>query len=256
MESVYGDRNHEPAGERRDKLENAIEEAYRRGGVLVIPCFSLEKTQVLLFEINTLLEQGRIPKIPVYLDSPLAIKVTDIYRERFHAFNEAVKKEIQGGDDIFSFPGLHKILTSEESKALNDAPNPKIIIAGSGMSNGGRVVYHEAHDLPDPKSTILLIGYQSLGTLGRRIQNGEKVVSIHGAKIPVHAHIETIDGYSSHKDSDHLLEFVAGSKDTLKMVFPVMGEPKSAMFLAQKIQDNLAIEARNPKQGESVVLEF
>ncbi len=256
MESVYGDRNHEPAGERRLKLEHAIQDAHRRGGALVIPCFSLEKTQVLLYEINQLLDEGRIPKCPVFLDSPLAIKVTEVYKERFRAFNEQVRKEIQGGDDVFSFPGLEKINTAEESKELNDLPNPKIIIAGSGMSNGGRVVHHEAHYLPDPKSTILLIGYQSLGTLGRHIQNGEKFVTIYGNKIPVRANIVTIDGYSSHKDSDHLLDFVAHSKDTLKTVFPVMGEPKSAMFLAQKIQDNLAVEAYNPKQGEVVILDF
>ncbi len=256
MESVYGDRNHEPAEERRQKLEDAIEDASKRGGALVIPCFSLEKTQVLLFEINELLEGGRIPKIPVYLDSPLAIKVTDVYKDRFKAFNEKVKREIQEGDDIFSFPGLTRVLTSEESKKINEAPNPKIIIAGSGMSNGGRVVHHEAHYLPDPKSTLLLIGYQSLGTLGRHIQNGEKTVTIFGNKIPVRAKIVTIDGYSSHKDSDHLLSFVANSRDTLKIVFPVMGEPKSSLFLAQKIQDNLAVEARNPRPGESVILEF
>lgn len=256
MESVYGDRNHEPIEERRLKLEHAIQDAYRRGGALVIPCFSLEKTQVLLFEINELLDAGRIPKCPVYLDSPLAIKVTEVYKERFRAFNEQVRKEIQGGDDVFNFPGLRKINTAEESKELNDMPNPKIIIAGSGMSNGGRVVHHEAHYLPDPKSTLLLIGYQSLGTLGRHIQNGEKFVTIYGNKIPVRANIVTIDGYSSHKDSDHLLEFVSKSRDTLKTVFPVMGEPKSAMFLAQKIQDNLAVEAYNPKQGEVVVLDF
>lgn len=256
MESVYGDRNHEPIEERQKKLEQAIEDGVRRGGAIVIPCFSLEKTQVLLYEINTLLEAGRIPKVPVFLDSPLAIKVTEIYRERFRAFNESVKREIQNGDDIFTFPGLKKILTSEESKAIVDIPNPKIIIAGSGMSNGGRIIHHEAHYLPDPRSTLILIGYQSVGTLGRRIQNGDKNVPIFGNRIPVRANIVTIDGYSSHKDSDHLLEFVANSKDTLKKVFPVMGEPKSSLFLAQRIQDNLAVEAYNPKQGESVLLEF
>lgn len=256
MESVYGDRNHEPTEERRKKLEEAIEDAYRRGGALVIPCFSLEKTQVLLYEINQLLEGGRIPKVPVYLDSPLAIKVTDIYKDKFRAFNESVKKEIQGGDDIFAFPGLKRMMSTEESKTIVEMPNPKIIIAGSGMSNGGRIIHHEAHYLPDPKSTLLLIGYQSIGTLGRRIQNGEKMLTLYGNKVPVRAKIATISGYSSHKDSDHLLEFVANSRDTLKMVFPVMGEPKSSMFLAQKIQDNLAIEAYNPKQGESVILDF
>lgn len=192
----------------------------------------------------------------MYLDSPLAIKVTDIYKDKFRAFNESVKKEIQGGDDIFAFPGLKRMMSTEESKTIVEMPNPKIIIAGSGMSNGGRIIHHEAHYLPDPKSTLLLIGYQSIGTLGRRIQNGEKMLTLYGNKVPVRAKIATISGYSSHKDSDHLLEFVSNSRDTLKMVFPVMGEPKSSMFLAQKIQDNLAIEAYNPKQGESVILDF
>jgi metallo-beta-lactamase family protein len=256
MESVYGDRNHDPASERQHKLETAIQDAIERGGALIIPCFSLEKTQVLLFEINTLLDGGRIPKVPVFLDSPLAIKLTEVYKERYRAFNEEVKKEIQDGDDIFNFPGLKKIMTSEESKALNDVPNPKIIIAGSGMSNGGRVVHHELRYLPDPKSTILLVGYQSLGTLGRHIQNGEKTVNILRTRVPVKAHIVTINGYSSHKDSDHLVEFVSTSRDTLKKVFPVMGEPKSSLFLAQKIQDNLAVDTYTPKDGESIILDF
>lgn len=256
MESVYGDRNHEPTEERRGKLENAIEDAYRNKGALLIPCFSLEKTQVILHEISHLMEEGRIPSEPVYLDSPLAIKVTDIYKDRSRGFNEEIRDEMQHDDDIFDFPRLTKVVTSEDSKKLLDVPNPKIIIAGSGMSNGGRIVHHEQHYLPDPKSTILLVGYQTLGTLGRRIQNGEKVVRIMGVSVPVRAKVVTIDGYSSHKDSDHLLEFVSNARDTLKRVFPVMGEPKSSMFLAQKIRDNLAVDAYTPTGGESVILEF
>lgn len=256
MESVYGDRNHESIEERRNRLENVIEDAHKRGGTLIIPCFSLEKTQVLLYEINNLIEEGRIPKVPVYLDSPLAIKVTEIYKKRSKAFNEEARKEIQGGDDIFNFPGLVMTGSSEESKQLLKMPNPKIIIAGSGMSTGGRITHHEINHLPDPKSTILLIGYQSVGTLGRRIQEGEKKVRIYGQEVMVHAKVETINGYSSHKDSKHLLEFVEGSIDTLKKVFVVMGEPKASMFLAQRIQDYLAISAYTPKQDESVILDF
>lgn len=256
MESVYGDRNHEPINERRGKLQHAIEEAHNAGGALLIPCFSLEKTQVLLHEINNLVEENLITKIPVYLDSPLAIKVTDIYQAERKNFNEEVKAEIRGGDDIFDFPMLKLIRSSDESKALLHSPNPKIIIAGSGMSTGGRIMHHEANYLGDPKSTILLIGYQSIGTLGRKIQNGDKSVKIFGNDVPVRARVRTIDGYSSHKDSDHLLDFVSNTKDTVKKVFPVMGEPKAAMFLAQKIQDNLGVEAYHPKEGESVILDF
>ncbi len=256
MESVYGDRNHETHQERRDKLEDVIEDSVKRGGALVIPCFSLEKTQVLLFEINELLEQKRIPDVPVYLDSPLAIKVTNVYKTMTSNMNETARDEIKKGEDIFAFPHLKFVQNSDDSKRIIEAPNPKIIIAGSGMSTGGRIIHHEAAYLPDPKSTILLLGYQSFGTLGRDIQNHQGVVSIHGNKVPVKAHIESIDGYSSHKDSEHLIEFVSYARETLKMVFPVMGEPASSMFLAQRIEDYLGVPAYHPEDGESIILDF
>jgi metallo-beta-lactamase family protein len=255
MESVYGDRNHESVEMRRDKLENVIEDINKRKGTLVIPCFSLEKTQVLLHGINALLKEGRVPAMPVYLDSPLAIKVTEIYKHQSRGYNEAIKEEMKH-DDIFDFAHLKRIESAEESKALIHAPDPKIIIAGSGMSSGGRVLHHEINYLPNPQNTILLLGYQAIGTIGRRIQNGEKSVRIYGQVVPVRARVEAIDGYSSHKDSDHLLQFVADTRDTLQKVFVVLGEPKAAMFMVQKIQDHLAVEATHPKDGDSVVLDF
>ncbi|MFA6463710.1 MAG: MBL fold metallo-hydrolase [Candidatus Paceibacterota bacterium] len=254
MESVYGDRNHESTAQRRDKLEDVIEDSVRAGGALVIPSFSLEKTQNLLFEIHTLMDEGRVPSIPVFLDSPLATKVTDVYMKETKNFNIAALERIGKGEELFSFPGLTVIGSAEESKGLLKEPNPKIILAGSGMSTGGRVMHHEVNYLPDPKSTILLTGYQSFGTLGRQIANRSKTVNIFGNKIPVNARIESIDGYSSHKDSDHLLEFVSYTRDTLKKVFPVMGEPKSSMFLGQKIEDNLGVKTYHPEDGESVIL--
>jgi metallo-beta-lactamase family protein len=157
---------------------------------------------------------------------------------------------------LFDFPGLHSTLRSEESKLIRDVPNPKIVIAGSGMSNGGRIVHHERHYLPDPNNTILLTGYQSIGTPGRLIQEGLKMVRITGEDVSVRAHVVTILGYSGHKDSDGLLNFVEDTQDTIKKVFVVMGEPKSEMFLAQKLKDNLGINAIVPEQGSSVVLEF
>ncbi len=256
MESVYGDRNHETGEERVGKLEDVIEETYRRGGALVIPSFSLEKTQVLLYELNKLVEEGRIPSMPVYLDSPLATKITTVYKEFKKDFKSEVQDRLEKGDDIFNFPRFTIVGSSEDSKKLLFVPNPKIIIAGSGMSNGGRVIHHEINYLPDPKSTLLLVGYQSVGTLGRHIQNGEKKVTILGKEVPVRARIAFIDGYSSHKDADHLLEFVSKSQDTLKCVFPVMGEPKTSLYFAQRIQDNLGIKAYHPSDGESIELEF
>lgn len=256
MESVYGDRNHESSEERKDKLEDIIEDAVASGGALVIPSFSLEKTQVILHEINDLVEHKRVPEVPIFLDSPLAIKVTEVYKKFSRAFNEDVQKEIASGDDIFSFKNLKFIRTAEESKKIAEVPNPKIIIAGSGMSSGGRVIFHEMAHLPDPRSTVLLPGYQSPGTLGRRLQNGDKYVSILGRRIPVRARVEIIEGYSSHKDSEHLVEFVSNTRDTLKKVFTVMGEPRSALFLTQRLRDYLGVDAYHPKDGEIFLLDF
>ncbi len=255
MESVYGDRNHEEKEQRKAKLEDVIEDTVKRKGVLMIPSFSLEKTQVILYEINDLIEEGRVLSLPVYIDSPLAIKITEIYKRYPQDFNPATQKLIKGGDDIFNFPKLHFTSTSDESKAIKMTPDPKIIIAGSGMSNGGRITHHELNYLPDPRNTLLLVGYQAVNTLGRQIREGAKSVTLFGQNVPVRARVEHIDGYSSHKDSEHLVEFAAKTADTVKKVFVVMGEPKSSLFLVQRLRDYYGIEAYNPMQGDSVILE-
>ena len=257
MESVYGDRNHEDRGQREEILEDAIEETVKKGGVLMIPAFSLERTQELLFEMNDLVEHGRIPKVPIFLDSPLAIKVTEIYKKNEKYFNSESTSEIKAGDDIFNFPTLKVTLHTEESKAIADVPAPKVIIAGSGMSNGGRIVHHEKAYLPDPKNTLLLIGYQAAGTPGRHLQEGAKNIRIFGEEIAVNANVVTIHGYSSHKDSDNLVDFVEQMGDSVERVFVVLGEPKASLTLTQKLRDNLGIHAEAPvKRGESVELEF
>lgn len=255
MESVYGDRNHESKEDRRSKLEDVIEETIMKNGVLMIPSFSLEKTQVILYEINELIEEGRVQSIPVYIDSPLAIKITEIYKKYPVDFNPITRGLIKKGDDIFNFPKLHFTSTSDESKAILHTTSPKIIIAGSGMSNGGRIMHHEINYLPHPENTLLLVGYQAVNSLGRHIRDGAKEVSILGQKIKIRARIDHIDGYSSHKDSDHLLEFVENTADTVKKVYVAMGEPKSSLFLVQKLRDNLGIEAYAPKEGDKVILE-
>ncbi len=256
MESVYGDKNHEPVGERVKKLEEVIKDTIINKGVLMIPSFSLEKAQVIIYELNKLVEKGTIPLIPVYIDSPLAIKITEIYKHASADFNPETKAIIKKGDDIFNFPKLKFIETSDESKAIKFSPNPKIIMAGSGMSNGGRILHHEINYLPHKENTLLLVGYQAVGTIGRMIRDGAKSVNIWGQTIPIKAKIETIDGYSSHKDSDHLLEFVENTKDTLKKAFVVMGEEKSALFLVQRMRDYFGINAFHPAEGESVTLDF
>jgi len=226
-----------------------------RGGTLLIPAFSIQRTQVLLYEINNMVEDGEVNEIPVFLDSPLAIKVTNIYRNYESLYRQDVQKEIASGDDIFDFAKLSFTPRVEESKAILDTPGPKIVIAGSGMSTGGRVLHHEKVYLQDKKSILLLVGYQAAGTLGRQIADGLKKVTIFNDSIDVHAEIRSIRGYSAHKDGEHLVEFVEASADTLKKVFVTMGEPKASNFLAQRLHDFLDVTAVVPKKGDRVVLE-
>lgn len=255
VESVYGDRIHESRDERRDMLKDILLDNYKKGGTLVIPTFSLERTQEVVFEINELLEAKLIPKMPVYVDSPLAIAITGIYRKYSNYLNQEIRGHIAKGDDPFGFPGLVETLEADDSKAILRKPDPKVIIAGSGMSSGGRVIHHEHNYLSDPKNTLLLIGYQAVGTLGRRLEDGAKEITIERATVPVRAQIKKISGYSGHKDTDGLLAFVADSADTLKKVFTVMGEPKSTIFLAQRIKNELGLKVEAPQGGESVVLD-
>ncbi|MBU3668504.1 MAG: MBL fold metallo-hydrolase [Candidatus Taylorbacteria bacterium] len=254
MESVYGDKNHEHREDRLNKLERVLKDNHKKGGTLLIPIFSLEKSQELLFEIHKLYDDRKIPKMDMYLDSPLAIKLTSVYKKMTADFNQDAQREAHR-HNMFSFPGLHVVETSEESKLIFHKPGPKVIMAGSGMSSGGRIQHHEAHYLPDENSTIVFIGYQAVGTLGRAIEEGAKVVNIFGQQVEVNAHIEKIDGYSSHKDSDHLVEFVEKTAKTVRKVFVAMGEAGPSMFLAQRLRDYLGVKADHPEEGDSVILE-
>ncbi|MDO8183514.1 MAG: MBL fold metallo-hydrolase [bacterium] len=255
MESVYGDRNHEGREDRRARLEDVIEETMKRGGTLVIPAFSIERTQEILFEIEQMIEHSRVPLVPVFLDSPLGIKVMAVYKKYLASLNQAARAE-EKHDGLFRFPNLHFTLSTEESKAIIKANARKIIMAGSGMSTGGRILHHEKAYLTDPKSTLLLVGYQTVGTLGRRLQDGVKKVRILGEEINIKAAVENISGYSGHKDSDHLLDFVHHTADMVKKVFVVMGEPKSSLFLVQRLRDYLGLTASAPVSGESVELSW
>lgn len=279
MESVYGDRNHDSKDRRREELKQIILESQNKGGTIIIPAFSVERTQVLLYEINNLVEEGEISPIPVFIDSPLALKVTEIYRKHPNDFNNRVVNQIKKGDKIFDFKGLEMVTDPKESLKIEKINGAKIIMAGSGMSEGGRVVNHEANFLGDPNATILLVGYQSIGSLGRQLQDGQKFVYIEAdgdksngkEKIEVRAKIKSIMGYSSHKDSDHLLEFVEQvanhssqpsfptkkglkSKTNLRKVFVIMGEPKASLFLCQRIRDYLDLEAIYPEPNKEYQL--
>lgn len=240
MESTYGDRNHENK-QRSLQLERVIEQTIKRKGVLMIPAFALERTQEILSEIADMMREGRIPLLPIYLDSPLSIKATAVYEKYL-------------GVKFFGFPNMHFSLTTEESKKINDVPQPKIIIAGSGMSSGGRILHHERRYLSDKNNTLLLVSYQAAGSLGRRIQDGASSVTLFGEEIPVRCHVETISGYSAHADRESLFEFVRTHSDTLKKVFLVHGEPKASLALVQRLRDYLGVDTIAPKYGDNFML--
>jgi len=256
MESVYGDRLHEERDARKDTLKEAIEEIRARKGVLLIPSFSIERTQVLLYEINAMVEEGVIQPIPIFLDSPLASRVTPVFREYSALFNAEAAERIAKGDDLFAFPGLKITKNKQDSMAIHREENPKVIIAGAGMSAGGRIRSHEVQYLGDKHATVLFVGYQAPGTLGRRLQDGAPTVKIDGENIRVQARISSLTGYSGHADRDQLMNFVENSGSSLEKVFVTMGETKASLFLGQRIKDFLGVEAVVPKKAEVQEIHF
>ena len=254
IESVYGSRTHERLSQIKSDLEDIIEETIKAGGTLMVPAFAMERTQTLLFHIHTLIEEGRIPEVPVFLDSPLAIRLTEVYEKFSDELNKETKRFVEAGHRLFVFPALKRTLRTKESRAIVSVPSPKIIIAGSGMSQGGRIIYHEREYLPDPKSTILFIGYQVQGSLGRKILEGAKTVQILGEEISVKCRVKEISGYSAHADQTQLVDWLREARGTLKKVFVVQGEEKESTSLAHKLIDELAVDAYVPVLGEAVVL--
>ncbi len=256
MESVYGDRVHEDVDSRSEMLLGYIKETIKKQGTLIIPAFSLERTQGMLFEINHFVENKLIDPIPVFLDSPLAIRVTEIYRRYTEYLKPEVKSLIESGDDIFEFPKLSFTRTTQDSEEIHRTKGAKIIIAGSGMSHGGRILGHEQVYLEDPKTTLLLVGYQTVGSIGRLLHDGAKKVKILGKDVRVRAKIASIGGYSGHADRDQLLEFVSKGCEKAKKVFVTMGEERPALFMVQRLRDYLGLHAVAPRENEEIEIEF
>ncbi|PJE59979.1 MAG: MBL fold hydrolase [Candidatus Portnoybacteria bacterium CG10_big_fil_rev_8_21_14_0_10_44_7] len=255
VESTYGDRLHlHEETSAKDLLEDVIEETVSRGGALMIPSFAMERTQQLLYQLNDLIENGRIPKVPVYIDSPLAIKITEMYKKYENYFDQSADALVRSGDDIFDFPNLHFTETTEQSKQINEVPPPKIIIAGSGMSQGGRIIHHETRYLPDPKSTLMIVAYQAEGTLGRRLAEGVKRVKIFDEEVLVRAQVVQLEAYSAHADQQGLLRWLGHFQKPLKKIFVVQGEQAASRALAVKIRDDLGVASLVPIFGQEVTL--
>ena len=264
MESTYGSRLHIRNNEKAQIFLNVVSETLDNGGTVIIPSFAVGRTQEILYEINKLKETTddeefrrkykTIMKTPVYVDSPLAISATEVFRDNTNLFEPEVQEEIMKGDNPLEFPGLQFTRTADESKALNEDPRPSIIISASGMCDVGRIKHHLKHNLWNPNNTILFVGYQAPGTLGYEIVNGAKTVKIFGEEIAVNARIEYIEGYSGHADQDGLMNFIYSFIEKPKNIFLVHGEENSQEVLKGKIEEEAKIPVIVPSYGETYEL--
>lgn len=254
IESTYGNRVHEDEKTRESKLKQAIERVIKKKGVLLIPAFAIERTQQLLYELNHLVENRLIPPVDIYLDSPLAIKATKVMREYPQYYDADALKLVSMGDDMFDFPGLVQTLSKDESKTINEAPRPKVIIAGAGMMNGGRILHHLVRYLGDPSTTLLIVGYQAEGTLGRQLYNRQPTVTVLQERITVKATVEGIGAYSAHADQNKLLDWIKNAAGLPKRVLCTHGDEGAAVALATRIKQDLNIQADAPHFGETIEL--
>ncbi len=249
-ESTYGNRKHESVTERRALIERMVREAMERGGVLLIPSFSLERTQELIYELNDLVaRKHQLPRIPIFLDSPLAIDALRVYRQFPKYYDAEAKHLISIGDDLFQFPGLTFTYSRDESKHINNTPGSKIIIAGAGMMNGGRIVHHARRYLSDERNTLLIIGYQAEGTLGRRILDGESPVVIMGERVAVKCQVKATGALSAHGDQDKLVKWICDTKIHPKLVYLNHGEPKNGAVLAERLEKEVGSKAVPVEEG-------
>lgn len=236
MESTYGDRDHQEAGDVETQLAEVINRTIRRGGNVVIPTFALERAQELIYHVSRLVHADRIPDVKVFLDSPMAVDVTHIFKRYRDCFDEETWQLINSDRAPFHFPGLHLSRTTEESRAINALKEPCIILASSGMCTAGRIKHHLRYNVSRPESTILFVGYQSYGTLGRLILDGRPSVRIHGQMYNVKAEISQIYGFSGHADRTDLLRWIGHLRRPAREIFLTHGEEEAADSLAREIR--------------------
>lgn len=252
METTYGNRLHENGHDRKSKLRSVIRQTADKKGTLIIPAFAMERTQELLYELHQLMQEQAIPAMPIFLDSPLAIAATEVYYLYDQYYDDDARLWRQNGGDLFRFPLLKITATAGQSKAIREFPDPKIIIAGSGMMEGGRVVHHASDFLGLSSTTLLIVGYQGEGTLGRRLFEGDRKVKIKGHWVTVNAHVVAITAYSAHADQKALADWLGDFQKKPKQVFLVHGEKESSEDFAQLIGGQY--EAYVPRANEVVDL--
>ncbi|MFA6500197.1 MAG: MBL fold metallo-hydrolase RNA specificity domain-containing protein, partial [Desulfurivibrionaceae bacterium] len=257
MESTYGNRQHPPYQESEKELERIVNETYRRGGTLLIPAFAVGRTQQLVYALHKLFLKRDIPKLPIYVDSPLATRVTDIFRLHPETYDREIREFLlkDNHSNPFGFDTLRYTQTVEDSKELNFLREPAIIISASGMMEGGRILHHLRKRISDKKNTILVTGWQAPNTLGRRIVDREKTVRIFGEEFSLKARVETLTGFSGHADRDGLLAWAGAMQKKPARTFVVHGEEDAATALAESLRQERGfprVEIPEPHQAFEV----
>jgi metallo-beta-lactamase family protein len=252
-ETTYGDRVHENERTRKEMLLDVITQGVKRGGAIMMPSFSLERTQEIVYLLDELFVKDKtLPDIPIYVDSPLAIRAFPVYKKYTEYYDTQACEKFMKGNDFLDFERLTLTMTREESMKINHVPNPKLIIAGAGMMNGGRILHHAKRYLSDPNATLIIVGYQAKNTLGRKLYEGAEMVMIHKEKIHVKAKILAIGALSAHGDQKKLLSWIRNAEKQPEKVYCVHGDPHASTTFAHKLRDDMGLKAFVPEEGEMV----
>jgi metallo-beta-lactamase family protein len=255
IESTYGDREHEDTEDIKNKIGRLIRETQEAGGRIVVPSFALERSQEVLYYINELLLEKQIAPVKIFLDSPMASRITEVFKQHPELFDEEMSQFVKRRQSPFNIPGLEMAGSAKESRAIKDATGSVMIIAGSGMCTGGRVKYHLVNYIEDPKNLIMFVGYQAQGTLGRRIVDGDEQVRILGEMYNVRARVERIHGFSAHADSSELLDWLRELDVAPRRVFIVHGESDSAKAFGDQVREKTGWEVSVPEYNEQIVVD-
>lgn len=255
VESTYGDRVHQDAAQIKNLIGEVINSTKKAGGNIIVPSFALERSQEVLYYINQLLLDKAIPQLKIFLDSPMASRITEVFQHHPELFDEEMTKFVNNRESPFNLPGLEMAGNAGESKAINDIKGTVMVVAGSGMCTGGRVKYHLVNNISRPESTIMFVGYQASGTLGRQIVDGVKEVRILGQKYQVKARVVRIHGFSAHADRDELLEWLRELQVPPRAVFVVHGEPQSEKAFGDYVRNKTGWEVTVPAYQDEIVLD-
>ncbi len=254
-ESTYGARIHEPVEEKKRMLKEIINDAYHDSGKVIIPSFAIGRTQEILYLLDELRKDNAVPKIPVYIDSPLAISATEIFQRHPECFDDVTLAKIKSGDSPFEFPGLRLTRDVEDSRKINLNTKPAVVISASGMCEAGRIKHHLKHNLYKPSTHVVFVGFQALGTLGRRIRDGAKTVKIFGQQIAVKAKIHSIGAFSAHADREGLANWLAAMKIRPEIVLVIHGEDKQAISFSEYVHERLGLRTHVPSRGDVIDLD-